>query len=55
MKQDDLVVERVRTARRRILERCGQDKHRLYNWAKQIEGQHRDRVVGYEQPPRRKT
>ncbi|MFH0983076.1 MAG: hypothetical protein V2A79_16275 [Planctomycetota bacterium] len=50
MKADDPVVERVRAARRQIAERCGQDHHRLYEWAKQIEAQQRERVIGYERP-----
>ena len=54
MKQDDPVVHRIRTARQRIAERCGHDKHRLFEWAKQIEDQYRDRVVGYERPGKRK-
>ena len=48
MKVDDPVVERVRDARRKIAERCAQDRHRLYEWAKQIEAQQRQRVVGYD-------
>ncbi len=48
MSRDDPVVERVRAARRAIAEECGHDLHRLYEWAKKIEAEHRDRVVGYE-------
>lgn len=48
MTRDDPVVERVREARRRIVERCGNDAHLLYEWLKQFEAQHRERVVGYE-------
>jgi hypothetical protein len=54
MKRDDPVVEQVREARRRIAEQCGNDAHRLYEWAKQLEAQHRDRVVGYERLARPK-
>ena len=53
MKQDDPVVERVRNTRRQITERCGRDNHRLYEWAKEIETQHRNRVVGYERQPKK--
>ncbi len=53
MRQDDPVVERVRAARRAIVNRCGQTSHRVYEWAKQIESQNRDRVVGYEEPQKR--
>ena len=48
MTRDDPVVQRVREARRQIAQRCGLDKHKLLEWAKQIEAQHRDRVVGYD-------
>ena len=54
MSRDDPVVERVRVARRKIAEECGNDAHRLYEWAKKIEAQHKDRVVGYELRRRRK-
>jgi hypothetical protein len=50
MTKDDAVVQRVRAARRRIVERCGGDKHRLLEWAKRIEADRRDRVVTYEPP-----
>jgi len=30
------------------------DKHRLFEWAKQIEAQHRDRVIGYDRRPKPK-
>ncbi len=50
MAHDDPVVKRVRSARRQIADRCGQDKHRLLEWAKQIEAQHRHRVIGYGRP-----
>jgi hypothetical protein len=55
MRRDDPVVERVRDARRQIVKRCGEDQHRLYEWAKQIEAQNRDRVVGYTPPARPKV
>jgi hypothetical protein len=48
MIQDDPVVRRVREARRQIAERHGQDARALYEWAKQVEKQHLERVVGYE-------
>lgn len=53
MTKDDPVVERVRATRRRILERCGGDSHRLFEWAKRIEERHRKRVVSYEPPKER--
>lgn len=46
--KDDAVVERVRVARRRIVERCGADKHRMFRWAKRVELKHKGRVVGFE-------
>ena len=55
MTKDDPVVERVRAARRKIMEECGNDMHKLFEWAKQVEAQYKDRVVGYERskrPPR---
>lgn len=54
MTRDDPVVERVRATRRKIAEQCGNDLHRLYEWAKKIEAQNKDRVVGYEPRRRRK-
>ena len=54
MTKDDAVVERVRAARRRIMERCGGDKHRLMEWAKRIEAEHRERLVSYEPPKERR-
>jgi hypothetical protein len=53
MTKDDPVVARVREARRRIVERCGGDTHRLLEWAKRIEATRRDRVVAYEPPARK--
>ncbi len=49
MPEQDPLVERVRRARREIFEECGQDAHRLFEWAKSIERQHPERVKGYEQ------
>jgi hypothetical protein len=54
MTWDDAVVTRVRQARRQIAQRCDLDPHKLLEWAKQIEAQHRDRVTGYERPKGRK-
>jgi hypothetical protein len=54
MTKDDAVVERVRAARRRVVERCGGDKHRLLEWAKRIEADRRDRVVAHEPPKGRR-
>jgi hypothetical protein len=48
MTPDDPVVARVRAARRRIVAQCGADPHKLYEWAKQMEAQYKDRVVSYE-------
>ena len=46
--QDDVVVERVRCARQRIVKRCGGDAHRMRKWAKRLESRHPDRVTGFE-------
>ncbi len=53
MTQDDPVVERVRAARRRIVEQCGGDPHKIYEWAKRMEARYQDRVVTYDRsgPP----
>ena len=48
--KDDPVVERVRAARQRIVERCGGDKHRILELVKRIEANNRQRVVSYEPP-----
>jgi ribosomal protein L17 len=48
MTKDDPVVKRVRAARRRIAERCGFDKHRMYELIKEMEAQYKDRLIGYE-------
>ncbi len=54
MTRDDAVVQRVRAARRQIVERCGGDRHRLLEWAKRIEAARPERVVSYG-PPMRKS
>lgn len=54
MTPDDPVVERVRSARRRIVERCGFDRKRLYAWIKEFESKHKERVIGYEPGKRAK-
>lgn len=54
MKKDDAVVERVRQARRAIAARLSCDKHRMLEWAKQIEAMHQGRVLGYERQNRDK-
>ena len=46
--KDDAVVERVRASRRRIVKRCGGDKHRMFRWAKRLEAAHKARVIGFE-------
>ena len=46
--QDDAVVESVRTARQRIVRRCGGDAHRMRKWAKRLESMHPGRVTGFE-------
>lgn len=46
--KDDTVVERVRASRRRIVKRCGGDKHRMFRWAKRVEAEHKARVIGFE-------
>ncbi len=48
MPKDDPVVERVRAARREIVERCGRDPHSLLEWAKTVEAERPHRVRGYE-------
>ena len=48
MSRDDPVVERVRAARREIVAECGGDLHTLHEWAKKIEAEIPERVVGYE-------
>ncbi|MFQ5503009.1 MAG: hypothetical protein ACE5EQ_12040 [Phycisphaerae bacterium] len=48
MTRDDPVVERVRAARRRIVAECQGDAHKIYEWAKAIEAQYPDRLVGYD-------
>ena len=45
---DDPVVERVRAARREIVAECGGDLHTLHEWAKKIEAECPERIVGYE-------
>ena len=47
-KKDDAVVERVRSARQRIVKRCGGDVHRMRKWAKRLETAHPGRVTGFE-------
>ena len=54
MRAEDPVVERVREARRQIVAECGGDAHRLYERLKEIEGRHRERVVGYRRVDRKK-
>jgi hypothetical protein len=46
--KDDAVVERVRASRRRIVKRCGGDKHRMFRWAKRVESKYKTRVIGFE-------
>ena len=41
------VVARVRAARKRIMERCGDDRDGVLKWAKDMEAPHADRVTGY--------
>ncbi len=48
MSRDDPVVERVRAARRKILEECGGDLHALFERARKWQAEHPERVVGYE-------
>lgn len=48
MLPDDPVVERVRSVRRAIVERCRCEPHGLLNWLKQIESQSGHRVIGYD-------
>ncbi len=49
MPKDDPVVERVRSARRKIVGECGKDAHSLFEWAKRIEAECPERVRRYEQ------
>ncbi len=51
---DNPVVERVRAARRKIVEECGGDIHALGEWARKIEAERPDRVRGYETDRKRK-
>jgi hypothetical protein len=46
--KDDPVVQRVRDARHKIAQKAGHDRSKLFQWAKQIESQHAERVVGYQ-------
>ena len=55
MFKDDPVVQRVRAARREIVERCGQDAHSLLKWAKGIEAECPQRVRGYERRASQKS
>ena len=48
MTHDDAVVERVRAARQKIVDRCGGDGHRILEWARRLEAENRTRVVRYE-------
>ncbi len=48
MTKDDPIVQRVREARKAIIARCGGDMRRIFDYLKQIEAAHKDRVVGYE-------
>ena len=53
MQQDDPVVRRVREARKAIVAECGNDIHKLYEWAKRIEAEHKGRIVRYDRANRR--
>ena len=54
MTDDDPVIARIRAARRKIfLEDCEGDPHKLYEYAKRLEAEHPERVVGYERPGKR--
>jgi hypothetical protein len=46
--KDDAVIERVRSARQRIVKRCGGDVHRMRKWAERLETRHRGLVAGFE-------
>lgn len=48
MPRDDPVVERVRAAGRKIAQSCGWDPHALVEWARKVEAEFPERVVGYE-------
>ncbi len=51
MTNDDPVIARIRAVRRKIfLEDCEGDPHKLYEWAKRLEAENPERVVGYERP-----
>ncbi len=50
----DPVVQRVRAAGRAIQERCGGDLHAFFEWARNIQAEFPERVVGYEEPARRR-
>jgi hypothetical protein len=51
-RKDDAVVQRVRASRRRILERCGGNPHRLLKWAGRIESAHRGQLIVFEESKR---
>jgi hypothetical protein len=53
MSKYNVVVERVREARRRIVAECGGDPHKIYERAKRMEEKYKDRIVTYERrkPP----
>ncbi len=46
--KDDAVIERVRSARQRIVKRCGGDAHRMRKWAKRLETRHHGLVTRFE-------
>ena len=46
--KDDDVVEKVRSARQRIVKRCGGDAHRMRQWVNRLESRHRGRMAGFE-------
>ena len=42
---DDPVIQRIREARRRIEEECGNDPHKMFLWAVKEQEKHPERVV----------
>ena len=49
MTGDDPVVQRVREARRRIVERCGSDSRKIYEWARKMEELYADRLLSRDE------
>jgi hypothetical protein len=55
MSKDDPVVDRVRSARRKIVARHGRERGGLLRWAKKIESERTELLRGYRQEEKKKT